>query len=443
MKKGLKGLGLSLCALMLLAGCSCNKDGDDSVKANINNGNNSIVSGLVEGTKNITLQNLYDDLKAQLGNEQAANKLLEIIAESEIFNNETWKKRYDAKIKEKKLELVNDSAYQVNGEFSEKLLVAALKAQLYNIDCGANPVYGPTYEDPTEEDDPENVVVKEYLLCDYSDYEDKALKLSVIDEILKEKYIYDEVLEDKPNLLNTKKARIVEYISISSGEEFSFEFISDAVKKLQEGKSLEYIAGEWEKRLIKELKVKYNKIGTKDDSTGTIWQEFTNGYKYDKEEGLRLKMQEIYGVDYYNNVVITSDSKEILNTTLVDRILSENVIPKEGETDAKKTFKINDNYYLVSPLAGNNVDADDIRITDKTNSKYYLIKVEKVEYDAEETDAVKLGKVYDAIKVLAKNNSLVSNSVNYYIEKNKNNISVHDEEIYAYLKTQYADIFVD
>ena len=46
-------------------------------------------------------------------------------------------------------------------------------------------------------------------------------------------------------------------------------------------------------------------------------------------------------------------------------------------------------------------------------------------------------------EVLAKNNSLVSDSVSYYLEQKKNNISIHDEEIYAYLKTQYADIFVD
>ena len=81
MKKSLKGLGLSLCALLLVAGCSCNKDKDDeSVKVNISNGNESILSGLTDGTKNITLQNLYDDLKAQYGNAKTADKLLELVA---------------------------------------------------------------------------------------------------------------------------------------------------------------------------------------------------------------------------------------------------------------------------------------------------------------------------------------------------------------------------
>ena len=51
--------------------------------------------------------------------------------------------------------------------------------------------------------------------------------------------------------------------------------------------------------------------------------------------------------------------------------------------------------------------------------------------------------VYDAVKVLSTNTSLVGNSLNYYLEKYKDSISVHDEEIYVYLKTQYSDIFVD
>ena len=98
---------------------------------------------------------------------------------------------------------------------------------------------------------------------------------------------------------------------------------------------------------------------------------------------------------------------------------------------------------MVSPLAGANIDEDDVRITDKTNSKYYIIKVDKVTYDKDETDEDKLALVYDAVKVLSTNTSLVGKSLNYYLEKYKDSISVHDEEIYVYLKTQYSDIFVD
>ena len=166
MKKSLKNLGLSLCTLMLLAGCSCSKDNDDSVKANINNGNENIIeSGLLEGTKNITLQKLYDELKSELGNQKSADKLLEIIAEKEFLSDPTWKSRYDAKMEEKLMKLVKSGSYNVNGEFSEKMLVASLKAQYYDIDCGENPVYGPTYV-PAEEDELDNVIVDKYLKCD-------------------------------------------------------------------------------------------------------------------------------------------------------------------------------------------------------------------------------------------------------------------------------------
>lgn len=432
MKKSVKGLGLSLCALLILSGCSCNKNKDDdaSVKANINNGSESILSGLTEGTNNVTLQNLYDDLKAQYGNTKAANKLVELVA-SGVLSDSKWHERYDAKMEEKLEQLTKDSKYQVNGEFSEELLVKELTAQLYNITCeSTDPVYGPTYKES------EKINVDKYLLCDYSDYKEKALKLEVLTELLNEKYVYDKVFADKANILTAKKARVVEYVAISNGEEFSFEFITDAVNKLAEENStvtLEQIAKLWEEKLISEVEAKYAKINTSEDSTRTLLQDFTGGYKYSKEEGLRKKKQTIYSGSYYERTVITSDSKSILNTTLVERILSDNVL----DVNSEKTIKIGDSYYLVSPLADSNVKVSDIRIADKTNSKYYLVKVDVINSESSQD------LVYDAVKVLAKNTTLVSDSVNYYLEQNKNNISVHDEEIYAYLKTQYVDIFVD
>ena len=428
MKKSLRGIGLSLCALLMLAGCS-NKS-DDSVKANIKNGEESILSGLTEGTKNITLQSVYDDLKMQLGNERAADRLVEIIANA-ILSDAKWQERYDSKIEEKLMDLVKNESYKVDGHFNEELLVKSLKASLYNITCGTTePVYGPTYKDAGE------VVVDKYLLCDYSDYENKVLKMDVLEEIIKEKYVYDKVFADKSNILTTKKTRLVEYVAFDTTNEDSFKFMTDAVERLAKENSeetLETIAKSWEEKLIADIEEAYNQIGTKDDSNGTKLQDFTNGYKYSKEEGLRLKKQAVYNSDYYSRVIVNGDNKSILNTTLVERILSENIL----DQDAEKTFKINDGYYLVSPLAGGVIDADDIRITDKTNSKYYLVKVEVVNSESSED------LIYDAVKVLAKNASLVSDSVNYYLEQNKNNISVHDEEIYAYLKTQYKDIFVD
>lgn len=442
MRKGLKGLSLSLCAMLLLAGCSCKKDEDDnSVKADIKDGSSEVLSGLKEDTKKLTLQNLYDDLKATYGNEVAADKLIEIIADAEI--TEEWVGRYAAKIEEKMMELVKNEAYQVNGEFSEELLVADLRAQLYNIDCTNANGFGPTYKAPENTGDPENVVVDKYLLCNYKDYQEKALRLEVLKELLNEKYVYEEVLKEKETLFKTKKARLVEYITIDTSKDFSFEFITDAVESLKNGESLENIAEDWKGKLVEELEEKFNKIGTKDDSTGTIMQEFTGEYKYDKEEGRRLKTKEIYDGVYYNRTIITTDSKDILNTTLVDILLSENVIPTSEEDKSNKTIKINDSYYLVSPLAGANPDEDDIRITDKTNSKYYIVKVEKVDYNKNETVQTKKDLAYEVVKILAQNSSLVSNSLNYYLEQNKDAISVHDEEIYTYLKTQYADIFVD
>ncbi len=428
MRRNKKILGLLACASFVLAGCSCSNDtGKESITANVSNGENQIVSGLTEGTKSLNLQELYENLKSSSGNEVVADKLIQIISDS-ILSDATWKARYDAKMAEKMDELIESGNYEVDGEFDEELLVKSLKASLYNVTCENNE-YGPTYKT-------DGVTVDEYLLCDYSDYKEKALKVDVINEILNEKYIYDKVLKDKTNLLTTKKARVVEYVSISSSDEDAWDFITEKVNELAASDStltLEEIKDSWVEKLITDIGEEYAKIGTSEDSNGSILSDYTGGYKYSKEEGLHLKKQEVYEESYYDDVVITSDSNSILNSTLVERILSDNVL----DANVSKTIKINNSYYLVSPLAGSNVDASDIRITDTSNSKYYLVKVDVINSESNED------LIYRAVKVLATNESLVSDSVNYYLEQNKNNISVHDEEVYAYLKTQYPDIFVD
>lgn len=428
MKKIFKGASLALCSMMLLAGCSKGKNPDTT--ANIKNPDDAILSGLKEDTKAITLEKLYEELKSQKGNTTAANQLLEIVGDL-ILTDTTWKSRYDAKVEEKLMELVKDESYKVNGVFNEELLVKTLKSKMYDIVCENN-TYGPTYDAEGK--------IEEYMVCDYTDYVNKTLKIGILTEILNEKYVYDKVMADKANILTTKKARFVEYISLgySSDEEEDdvIAHIADAVAKLSETNStftLEDVAEMWTEKQIEDVVEKYEKINTADDKNGAIMSEFTNGYTQTAEKGLESKKQAIYDASNYEKVVITSDSKEILNTTLVERLLSENVLTES----AKKTIKINDSYYLVAPWAGNNVTSSDIRIKDATNKKYYVIKVDVINNESS------ADSVYAAVKVLAKNKTLVSDSISYYLEQHKNNIKVYDEEIYVYLKTQYSDIFVD
>ena len=352
MKKIIKGASLSLCAMLLLAGCSCKKE-DPDTKANINNPTDSIVSGLKDGVESITLQELYDDLKASNGNTTAANKLLEIISDL-VLSDQKWKDRYDAKVEEELMKFVDEEKYQLNGSFDEELLVKTLRTDLYNVTCENN-TYGPTYA---------NNEVDKYMVCNYTDYVNKYLKVSVLTELLNEKYVYDKVMADKANILTTKKARLVEYVSISySGDEEEDEVIShiaDAVSKLSADNAtitLEDIASSWTEKKISDLVEKYNKIGTVDDKDGSITNEFTNGYTQIAEKGLEAKKQEIYDIKNYEKIVITSDSNSILNSTLVEKLLSENVL----SDTARKTIEINNSYYLVAPWAGNNITATDIK----------------------------------------------------------------------------------
>ncbi len=437
MKKTIKFVGISLCGLALLSGCT-NK-GNNEVKANISNGNESVLEGLNSDVKDLTLQNIYDTLKANSANETVANKLIEIVSEL-VLNNDTWKARYNEKVEEKILELAKSDSYKdSNGVFNEELLVKTLKSQLYNVTCEVDK-YGPTYTDSTK------TVIDDYTLCDYTDYVNKTMKVEILTELLKEKYVYDKVLKDKSTMIDTKKTRIVEYITLDGSNKDAFKFITEAVEKLKAENStatLETIRDEWTAKLIKEVEDKYNKINTIDDKDGAILKEFTNEFSYSKEEGLRLKKKSVYDGTYYNKQTINNDNKDILNTTLVERILSDNVL----EENAKKTLKINGKYYLVSPLAGSNVQDKDIRITDASSStkKYYLVCVETLPTYADLSDQEKETneKVYEAVKLLATNTSLVSDSTKYYLEQYKNVINVHDEEVYNYLKAQYSSIFVD
>ena len=430
MKKILKGAGLSLCAMLLLAGCSCKKETVDT-KANISNGTENILSGLKDNVNSITLQKLYDDLKSSKGNTTAANKLIEIVSNL-VLTDAKWQARYDAKVEERLTKLAQSDEYKKDGVFSEELLVKTLKSKLYNVTCEVNGTYGPTYTVDGEIDD--------YMICDYSDYINKSLKINVLTELLNEKYVYDKVMVDKTNILATKKARVVEYVTISyqddTEEDKVIEHIVDAIASLSAENStetLEGIAKSWTDKKIEEIEERYAKINTSDDKSGSIMSEFTDGYTITAEDGLEAKKQEIYNTKNYDKVVITSDSSDILNATLVEKLLSENVLSDA----AKKVVKINGSYYLVAPWAGDSIDSSDIRIKDATNKKYYIVKVDVINNESSED------MVYDAVKVLATNTSLVSDSVNYYLEQHKNDINIYDEEIYNYLKTQYADIFVD
>lgn len=439
MKKIIKGTGLSLCAMLLLAGCSNNKDND--TKANISNPEDVLASGLKEDVDAVTLQQIYDDLKAANGNEVASKKLVEIIADLVLNGNdkEKWKSRYDAKIAEKMAKLEKDDAYKVNGVFSEELLVRTLNSQLYNVSCENNN-YGPIYNQKGE--------IESYRVCNYENYIEKALKVDVLTELLKEKYVYEKIMGvDKKDILTTKKARMVEYIAINYSSDDSSDkyldtedeviaFIKENITELAKTNStltLKDIADKWIDREVAEITEKASKIGTKDDKSGALLEDFTGNFTYSQDIGEAKMKQAIRDTKYYDKVVITNDSKDILNATLVERILSENVL----SDTSNKTISINGSYYLVAPRAYENATSSDIRIKDSTNSKYYIVKVDVIKNDSKED------LVYDAVKVLAQNATLVSDSLEYYLEQYKDEINVHDEEIYNYLKTQYADIFVD
>ena len=93
---------------------------------------------------------------------------------------------------------INDT-YEYFGEFSEELLVSYLKSESYDVKCGEG--FTPGYLDG------------KYFSCDYSDYIEEELEYDVYLKLLKVQYL----IEEKSELIDKNKARIVTYYSVARG----------------------------------------------------------------------------------------------------------------------------------------------------------------------------------------------------------------------------------
>ncbi len=221
-------------------------------------------------------------------------------------------------------------------------------------------------------------------------------------------------------------------------------FLSSAVSSLKAGKTLAEIEREWKDiRVAVETynhRVKCTYEGYKSEHpTGQTynWEQgcnsYTNNGAYRDTDGLKLKLKDIEETTYSFDEVITS-SYDKISSSIVSTLFDKNVKNRLHELVADSG-----KYYLVdSSVKESAVFTDgDIIVSDSEKSSYYIIEVETISKDSEDTALVK-----EAIKYLAANNSaIINDALVYYLDKAE--ITIHDKKFYAYLTSSYPKVEFD
>ncbi len=418
---------LTIMMIFLVGGC--NKDEEVAkLNANPTGNDSSLVNNAGAGVNVGTLNALYQDLRDQDGGIYATKKIFDIIAELELdlVNDEELTAVYEERVQKKLSEFTENNKYFVNGVFSEELLVRDLTLKLYDINCDDG--YGPIYNESGEK-------IETYLVCDYSDYVEKVVKSKVMTTLLSEKYIKEVLMENQPSLLTNKKLRHVEYFTLpyDSANSDALDFMTAAIAKIVSGKTFNDLADDWYATKIAKINEDYAKIGTEDDKDFALYYDFAyDGTNYRTvEEGLLAKKREVYADKLVHDFIINVDCNKSLlplSPNLLELILNKDVL-------TAKTFKIGNDYYLVSPLVTGTPDANDIIVFDSAKSQYVFVKVRVLDEESPEGD-IKL-----AVEKLAYNQVLIKNYFTHYLGEYK--VSIHDEDLHNYLKEKYPTIFAD
>ncbi len=444
MNKGLKILSVSLLlSTVVLAGCSCDKEDKKNV-SRMENSADGLLGNLSGETSKYTLQDVYNALIANdAGNVAIANKIVEFIG-TEVLklndNTSEWKTRYDALVKEK-LQEKAESGYLVQGEFSEKFMIDALKAEGYKVTCATGVDYGSV----------------DNLACDYSDYVNKAIKLDAISTLLKEKYIIDESIKNRKGLLTDRNIRDVEYFTVSSSLESTYkdlnvrQFMKTLRDNIAEKKvvNFETVEAELQQKLKDIVKVDYDKIGTPEDSSQSLASEYTNKFTQDKEVYYKEKLNVIDEMQFVYDKLIGSDSAtdSVVSNDITSNLLL--ITDFTSEKYAKKIVSVTDEnndtyYYLIHSQADTTTEEgklNGVLLTETADSSTYVYSV--VRFRIINSDTTDANDIYQAAKLLAKESTLGISALNHYLKEYKDQISVYDDDVYAYLSALYPDIFTE
>ena len=438
MRKSLKVLSTSLLlSTLFVAGCSCSKDDTKTNVSRMENSDQALATLDGVNVDGYTLLDVYNALiAADAGNAAVANKIIELVANKVLDingENSVWKSRYEAIVNEKLTELAKSETYKAKGKFSEELMASALRAEGYTVTCAPG-TYG------TADD----------LACDYSDYVNEMIKVDALSTLLKQKYILEETLVNKTNTLTNKKIRDVEYFTVSSSLDDTYEDLKirdfmralrDRIAANTEAIDFTNIETELKGKMEDIVDKEYAKIGTKDDYSQSIFASYTNNFTQDKTVGYQNKLDAINNGEYTFTKVISSDSaaSAVVSESITSALLA--ISDPADPSFARRAIKVGDYYYLVNPNAGVQVDAKDILLSETSDASVYTYSIVRFKVINSATEDEK--EIYKAVELLAQNSTLANSAVSYYLEKNKDTISVYDDTVKAYLEKLYPDVFAE
>lgn len=418
----------NIIASCLLVGCmamcsSCKKE-DVDTHANVSN-ENSVIAGNRNGK--LTVGDVYNYALNNQKDEIAMNVLLPILEKQINLNDANMLALYKRYLNNYFDEtFYSSSAYKVNGEFSEDLLVKYLNGESYLITCGSGVTSG--------------LLDSEKFSCDYSDYISKDVKYDIYMKMLKVKYIIDE----KENLIDKNDARRVTYYKVAKGSNDNEvrEKLEEQVASIQTNhgstdetliRSIADVAEDARKKDLEKIAEEYAYLSTSHDSSSsyTYLNKFTTcGEKRCSiEEGKEYQEKLIMDKEYYSTEVVIKNNTTILYEAARNLLFSENV--------ADYLYKIGDGessvYYLMSPAYADQEDKriNDIIHYDASTNNYYLVIVDTIDSNSSFDD-----KVSVAEQLIDK----ISDSTIYDYCYDNLDVEIYDKDIKEYFESKYGNI---
>ena len=493
MNKGIKKVIPFVLFATLLTSCSNEltlKDGEDK----------TVVKENANYELDLTnYQEIFDDLFATNGAETASKELVYRIAKQVVETIDstdektkkleegllgkdgtfivagyTFKKQRLAEKVKDKLNSYYTTTYKKDGLFDERLLANSLRLSGYNIELPDN------YYKETKDSLLRYGNLADKLTGDYSELIEEKLLKDIYLELLKEEYIitqHPEYLKSTQTSSETaysaySKVKYVEYFSYTPTKSSDANKINEKIeselnkvleiknkmtgenKKLTKDEFKLLVTSKFEP-VVKEydfanLTKEFDKIDYKKkaESYLNIYDEtekaklskaeiseaeslinnYSNSGSYSIYDGYNMKELDIKNKMYYNDMVVSTKSSTVINSNIdgklklandkLDKVLTENGF-LDYYNNGNPLFKLDGTYYMV-------------RVETIYNHKYVASTKESLT----SSDAALL----DAVELLATHSSYTSNTVKFYLDQfyESEKLTLHNEEVYEYLKSTYS-----
>lgn len=444
-------------------------------------------------------QEIFDDLFATNGAETASKELVYRIAKQVVETIDstdektkkleegllgkdgtfivagyTFKKQRLAEKVKDKLNSYYTTTYKKDGLFDERLLANSLRLSGYNIELPDN------YYKETEDSLLRYGNLADKLTGDYSELIEEKLLKDIYLELLKEEYIitqHPEYLKSTQTSSETaysaySKVKYVEYFSYTPTKSSDANKINEKIeselnkvleiknkmtgenKKLTKDEFKLLVTSKFEP-VVKEydfanLTKEFDKIDYKKkaESYLNIYDEtekaklskaeiseaeslintYSNSGSYSIYDGYNMKELDIKNKMYYTDMVVSTKSSTVINSNIdgklklandkLDKVLTENGF-LDYYNNGNPLFKLDGTYYMV-------------RVETIYNHKYVASTKESLT----SSDAALL----DAVELLATHSSYTSNTVKFYLDQfyDAEKLTLHNEEVYEYLKSTYS-----